>query len=128
MNRNLLNESISSISKLIKSKQLNCEELTRLCLTRADKIRSLNAFITICEQTAIEDAKFSDLRYSKAKNLHHLDGIPIAIKDNFCTKHIRTTCASKILNNYIPPFNATVVEKLKGKRMESLQSVNLLFF
>lgn len=115
MTRSLLNESISNAYRLIKTNKISSEELTRLCLERAQKIRSLNAFITVCDQHALECAKQSDQRHSTSRALHRLDGIPIAVKDNFCTKNIRTTCASKILDNYVPPFDATVVDKLKGE-------------
>lgn len=115
MTRSLLNESITNAYRLIKTNQISSEELTRQCLERVAKIRSLNAFITVCDQQAIECARQSDQRHSTGQTLHNLDGIPIAVKDNFCTKNIRTTCASKILDNYVPPFDATVVEKLKGE-------------
>lgn len=118
MTKSLLNESISNAYKLIKSKQISSEELTRRCLDRVNQIRPLNAFITICDQQALECARQSDQRHSTGQTLHHLDGIPIAVKDNFCTKNIRTTCASKILDNYVPPFDATVVDKLKGKPLK----------
>lgn len=114
MSKSLLNETISNIYKLIKSNQISSEELTKLCLDRVNKTSSLNAFITVCDQYALECAKKSDERFATNQTLHNLDGIPFAIKDNFCTKNIRTTCASKILDNYRPPFNATVVDKLKG--------------
>ena len=115
MTKNLLNESISNVFKLLKSNKVTSEELTSLCLERANKISSLNAFITVCDQHAIECAKQSDQRYATNSQLHNLDGIPIAVKDNFCTKNIKTTCASKVLDNYVPPFNATIIEKLNGK-------------
>ena len=57
---------------------------------------------------------FYTYRLSSGKSLGILDGIPIAIKDNFCTKNIRTTCGSKMLENYVPLYNATVVEKLEN--------------
>lgn len=119
MTKNLLNESISSVSRLIKSHQLSSEELTRLCLERANRVSSLNAYITVCDEYAIDCARKSDRRHANNQTLHSLDGIPIAVKDNFCTKNIRTTCASRILDNYVPPFNATVVDKLEGKRIRS---------
>lgn len=115
MTRSLLNESIANAYRLIKTNKISSEELTRLCLERVAKIRSLNAFITVCDQQAIKCARQSDQRHSTGQTLHNLDGIPIAVKDNFCTKNIRTTCASKILENYVPPFDATVVEKLQGE-------------
>lgn len=118
MTKSLLNESISNAYKLIKSKQISSEELTRRCLDRVNQIRPLNAFITVCDQQALECARQSDQRHSTGQTLHHLDGIPIAVKDNFCTKNIRTTCASKILDSYVPPFDATVVDKLKGELLK----------
>ncbi len=72
----------------------------------------LNCYITLTKDLAIEMAKESHMRRKKGQALSPLDGIPIGVKDNICTKGIRTTCGSKILFNYIPPYDATVMERL----------------
>ncbi|MGZ3724110.1 MAG: Asp-tRNA(Asn)/Glu-tRNA(Gln) amidotransferase subunit GatA, partial [Bdellovibrionales bacterium] len=79
----------------------------------------VNAFITLNEK-ALEDAKAIDARIAKKENVGPLAGVPIAIKDMLCTKGIRTTAGSKILNNFVPPFSATVVN-----RLESAGAINI---
>lgn len=76
------------------------------------KNQKYNAFITITHNEAIEQSKKSSERYANKTPISELDGIPIAIKDNFCTQNIRTTCASKMLENFIPTYNATVYQRL----------------
>ena len=82
-----------------------------------DRIRSVNpstnAFITLTEKAARESAGKIDDRRKKGENLGALSGLPVAVKDNICTEGIRTTCASKILSNFTPPYDATAVAKLK---------------
>ncbi|MCK4428386.1 MAG: Asp-tRNA(Asn)/Glu-tRNA(Gln) amidotransferase subunit GatA [candidate division Zixibacteria bacterium] len=73
----------------------------------------INAYITLTEDQAKEAAKKIDQRRSKGEKLGALAGIPVAIKDNICVKGIPATCGSKILSNFVPPYDATVVKKLK---------------
>jgi len=109
-----LNElTVIQAQKGLKERKFSSEELTRACLKRIKKIDShLKAFITICEKEALIQAKEADKKINRGY-FQPLLGIPVAIKDNFCTKNIRTTAASKILENYFPVFDATVVAKLK---------------
>ncbi|XP_018804660.1 PREDICTED: glutamyl-tRNA(Gln) amidotransferase subunit A, mitochondrial [Bactrocera latifrons] len=81
-------------------------------LDDAVKLKPLNAFIRLSPEKALHQAKESHNRYENKEQLGVLDGVPIAIKDNFCTKEVTTTCASRMLSNFIPPFNATVCERL----------------
>ncbi len=93
--------------------ELSSVELTKSCLDRIEKIDDkLHAFITFDRETALEQAKKADENRSNNKT-GELCGIPLSIKDLLCTKNLRTTCGSKILENYIPPYDATVVEKIK---------------
>ncbi len=101
------------LSKLIKKREISPIELLNSVLNRIrEKEPEINAYITVTEEFAKELAKQSEKRQLKGKLLSDIDGIPIAIKDNICTKGIKTTCGSQILANYIPPYNATVIERL----------------
>ena len=90
-------------------------ELTQSCL---DAIRArngkTNAFITVDENAALAQARASDERRAAGQQLGTLDGVPLGVKDNFCTKGMRTTAASKMLANFVPPYDSTVAAKLKA--------------
>ena len=97
----------------LKEKKFSSLELTKACLERIKKTdNKLNSFVTVCDEEALENARRSDNLIS-GKEDKPLLGIPIAVKDNFSTKGIRTTASSKVLDNYIPPLDSTVVRKLK---------------
>ena len=118
-------KSIVELSRLLQKKELSSLELTKYFL---DRIRSfdskLNSFISINEETSIEQAKLADkLISNNSESL--LTGIPVAHKDLFSTKGILTTCASKMLENYYPPFDATVVSKLAKVGMVNIGKTNM---
>ncbi len=79
---------------------------------RSDK--DLRAFITICPERALEEARRVDARITAGEKLEPLAGVPVAIKDNMAIRDLTTTCGSRVLENYIPPYTATAVERLKG--------------
>lgn len=111
--------------KLVK-KETTSVEATKACL---DQIKALNpkinSFITVCEEEALKKAKQADEQIAKNENITMLTGIPIAIKDNIVTKGIRTSCASNILENFVPIYNATVIEKLENAGAVLLGKANL---
>lgn len=105
--------TIKSALEGLKRKEFSSVELTKACLSQIEKVeKKLNAFVTITEKEALEQAVISDNAIKDGVELPLL-GIPIAIKDNFSTKGVRTTASSKVLDDYIPPYDATVVKKLK---------------
>ncbi|KAJ8954415.1 hypothetical protein NQ318_011089, partial [Aromia moschata] len=108
----ILLTDIKTVSRCLNGGVLTSSDLTNFSLNRALKTLKYNAFINITHDEAQKHAELSSKRYSKKKSLSDLDGIPIAIKDNFCTRGIKTTCASKILNNFVPTYNATVYQRL----------------
>lgn len=109
---NLNRLTIKQSLECLNEKKCSSIELTRACLDQIEKLNpKLNAFLTVNKQ-ALDDAKKADEHRSNGKNLPLL-GIPIALKDMYLTKGLQTTAASKVLENYIPQYDATVVTKLK---------------
>ena len=92
----------------VSSKELVQEKLNRI----NDLDHTLNTFLTVNADEALKKAEFIDNQRSSGEDLPPLSGIPLAIKDNLCTKGIKTTCASKILGNFVPPYESTVTQKL----------------
>ncbi|MCS3920055.1 Asp-tRNA(Asn)/Glu-tRNA(Gln) amidotransferase subunit GatA [Fervidibacter sacchari] len=106
--------TVHEAHQLLKQREISAVELTRAVLERISQVEDkVKAFLTITDDIALKMAEEADRRIAAGENVTPLTGIPIAIKDNMCTRGIRTTCASKILYNFIPPYDATVVAKLK---------------
>jgi aspartyl-tRNA(Asn)/glutamyl-tRNA(Gln) amidotransferase subunit A len=104
--------TIHEANKLLKTKQLSSVELTRAYLERIHQIEpKVHALVTVTDKLALEQAERAD-KLLAAGNATPLTGIPALIKDNMCTRGVRTTCSSKMLENFVPPYDATVVEKL----------------
>ena len=118
---NYLDKSIKEINKLLKSKKIKPIDLVEEAFDRIEKNEKLNCFITLNKEEAINKAK--ELENKEVDNLFF--GIPIAVKDNICTEGLRTTCASKILENFVPIYNATVVDKLNEKNMIIIGKTNM---
>ena len=104
--------SVYEISKLLEDNQISSVELTNAYIENIEKNAHLNAFITVCGDSALASARQSDGRRKMGEVLHPLDGIPFAVKDNLCTAGIPTTCASRMLRDFIPPYTATAVSRL----------------
>jgi aspartyl-tRNA(Asn)/glutamyl-tRNA(Gln) amidotransferase subunit A len=110
---NLLTASFTEISSAVKAKKISAVEVTRFFLERANKLNpQLNAYICL-DPTAEKQAQAIDDKVARNEDVGVLAGVPWGIKDMFCTKGLRTTAASKILENFTPPYDATVVERLK---------------
>src|SRR5262249_5571773 len=104
-------KTLTELSEALKKKVISSVELTQHFLSRIKKHdKILNSFITITEELALTQAKAADVRLAKG-NANALTGIPIAQKDIFCTQGVKTSCGSKMLDNFIAPYNATVIEK-----------------
>jgi aspartyl-tRNA(Asn)/glutamyl-tRNA(Gln) amidotransferase subunit A len=105
--------TIEKARRLLKTKEISSVELTRAVLDRISAVESkVDAFITISEKTAMKQAKEADQKIASG-DWEALTGIPLAIKDVICTQGIPTTCGSKILENFIAPYNASVIQKLR---------------
>lgn len=121
----MLNKTISDLSNDLLSKKFSCIDLTKFYLDRINKLNDkLNCFVTISEQTALEQAKKADQMINQG-TATPLTGIPIAQKDIFCTKGIKTSCGSKMLDNFVAPYNATLVEKLNNAGAVMLGKTNM---
>ena len=107
--------TIADAAARLRKREISSRELTRACLDRIAVVEpQLNAFITVCEREALEQANAADKRLAKG-DAPPLCGIPLGIKDIYATKGVRTTCGSKILGNFVPPFDATVIAKLRAE-------------
>jgi aspartyl-tRNA(Asn)/glutamyl-tRNA(Gln) amidotransferase subunit A len=99
----------------LRKRQISAQELTQAIFQRiAETEGSIHSYITLCRDTALQEAKRADALLKTETNPPALLGIPIAVKDNFLTIGVRTTCASKILENFIPPYDSTAVKKLRA--------------
>lgn len=106
--------SAKELAGKIKNKEISSEEVVKACIKNIEeKEEKLNAFITVNKENALEKAKEIDEKISKGEKIGALAGIPISVKDNIVTKDIKTTSGSKMLENFIPPYDATVIEKIK---------------
>ena len=111
--REILKRGVLEHSVALAQKEYSSEELTEAYLERIDECNSqINAFITVTKEEALNEARKSDQRRARKEILGVLDGIPMALKDNICTRGIKTTCASKMLENYAPPYTATAAKRL----------------
>ncbi len=101
------------LQNLLKDKEVSAVDITKAVLARMDAVEGdVKAYITQTQDSALEQAKAVDAKIQRGEVISPLAGIPGAIKDNICTLGIKTTCASKILADFVPPYNATVMEKL----------------
>ena len=118
-------KTLTELSTSLHRGDVTSVELTQHYL---DRIRThnnqLNAYITVCEDKALEQARAADQKIQQ-KTAGKLTGIPLAHKDIFCTKGIRTSCASKMLDNFIAPYNATVVDRVNTAGMVTLGKTNM---
>lgn len=109
MSRDLTDLPVHELSPLVRQGEVKAQEVVEAYLNNIkEKEPKLKAFITITEELARQQARAIDEKKAKGK----LAGVPLAIKDNILTAGVRTTCASRILENYIPPYNATVIDKV----------------
>ena len=111
---------------MLVNKEITSLELTQAVLARIDEVEGgVQAYLTITREEALAQAKAVDEKIAKGEEIAFLEGIPGAIKDNICTKGIKTTCASKILQKFVPPYDATVMQKLEAQNSVVLGKTNL---
>jgi len=114
------------LKDLLRRREVSSREITESVFRRIDeREEEIHAYITLSRESALEQADRADKRIRNGEETPPLNGIPIAIKDNLCTKGLLTTCASKILANYIPPYDATAVKKVMGQGAVLVGKTNL---
>ena len=112
--------TVHELIEKIKNKELTVTEINQAYIDRINlREKDIQAFITVLDKEALERSK------NISNNLSELAGIPIGIKDNICTKNIKTTCASKMLENFVSPYDATVVERLENKGLINIGKLNM---
>ncbi|HEX9273439.1 MAG TPA: amidase, partial [Candidatus Binatia bacterium] len=110
----------------LRKREFSAQELTEAVFRRISETEEkLHCYITVSHDTALKEAKQADELLRTDTNPHSLLGIPIAVKDNFLTRGIRTTCASKFLENFIPPYDCTTVKNLRTSGAIIIGKTNL---
>ena len=118
--------TVHELSELLKSRKLGVVELTQAFLKRIDGIDSkVGSYITVSGDEVLKKAGDVQAKIDRKEAMPPLAGIPMAVKDNMCTEGIPTTCASKMLHNFIPPYNATVINKLYAQDSVLLGKLNM---
>ena len=117
--------TISQAHQLLKERQVSSVELTKASLRHLAEVEDkVRACVTVNEDAALKQAEEADKAMSSGE-IKPLTGVPALIKDNMCTKGTKTTCSSKILENFVPPYDATVIEKLKAEKAVILGKTNM---
>ena len=118
--------TVHELKEKLAKKEITVQEVTKAYVDRInDKEKDVGAFVTTLCDEALEEAKSIQEKIDAGEIKGELAGIPIGIKDNMCTKGIKTTCSSKMLENFVSPYDATVVEKLKKQHMIDLGKLNM---
>lgn len=126
MKNTIYKATIKELSSLMSRKEISSEELTLHCLDRIHETEdTIGAFITVTAESALEKARDVDRRRAMGEELSLLAGIPFGVKDNICTKGVRTSCASKMLMDFIPPYDATVIDRLNMAGAVMLGKLNM---
>ena len=117
---------IAKLHSMLQNKEISCTELTQAYLTAIEKENpALNAYVTATPETALAAAQTVDRKIADGESLGLLEGIPMTLKDNISTEGIRTTCCSKILEDYVPIYDATVWKLLKQQNAVLLGKTNM---
>lgn len=123
---NITELTVHELQEKLKSKELTITDITKAYVNRIkEKENDVQAFVTILTEEALQQAKEIQSKIEAGEIKGELAGIPIGIKDNLCTKGVKTTCSSKMLENFVAPYNATVIEKINDENMIDLGKLNM---
>ena len=123
---NITDLTVHELQEKLKNKELTITEITQAYVDRInEKEKDVDAFVTTLTDEALVQAKDVQAKVESGEIKGELAGIPIGIKDNLCTKGIRTTCSSRMLEDFIAPYNATIVEKVNNENMINLGKLNM---
>ena len=123
---NITDLTVHELQEKLKNKELTITEITQAYVDRInEKEKDVEAFVTTLKDEALEQAKDVQAKVESGEIKGELAGIPIGIKDNLCTKGIRTTCSSRMLEDFVAPYNATIVEKVNNENMINLGKLNM---
>ena len=123
---NIIDLTVHELKEKLDKKELTISEVTKAYVDRIiEKEDDIKAFVTPLTDTALEQAKQIEDKVNNGELKSEFAGIPIGIKDNMCTKGIKTTCSSKMLENFIAPYDATVIEKVNAEGMINLGKLNM---
>lgn len=122
----LVNKTIHELRDMLRSDEITSEQLVNAYYEQIEALDDkIGAYITLDKENALIKAKEIDAKRKLGEQLPDLAGIPMAIKDNICTKGVKTTCASRMLENFVPPYSATVVDKLESQGAIMLGKTNM---
>ena len=123
---NIIDLTVHELKEKLNNKELTITEITKAYVDRIiEKEPEVKAFVTTLTDTALEQAKEVEAKVASGEITSEYAGIPIGIKDNICTKGIKTTCSSKMLENFVAPYNATVAEKINEENLINLGKLNM---
>lgn len=123
---NITELAVHELKEKLKNKELSITDITKAYVERInEKEKDVQAFVTTLTEQAIKQAEEIESKKEKGEIEAEFTGIPIGIKDNMCTKGVKTTCSSKMLEKFIAPYNATVVEKINDENMINLGKLNM---
>ena len=123
---NITELTVHELQEKIKNNDLTITEITKAYVDRIhEKEEAVQAFVTPLTEEAMKQAEEIQNKVEKGEIKGELAGIPIGIKDNLCTKGVKTTCSSKMLENFVAPYNATVIEKINQENMIDLGKLNM---
>ena len=118
--------TLTELAAALKSGETTSREATEACLERIDRVEGkVGAFITVCADEARKQADAADALRRSGAAVHPLCGVPVGVKDNICTEGVKTTCASRMLEDFVPPYSAHVWQQARAAGCVLLGKLNM---